>query len=294
MPYDSGKQYQDASLAALRGVVDRSAPAPRAGIPPVSHARQEFQTTDRQEVEFMQAMARAKQRARIAAMGKKKQHTSASPQTVSSLPQYQPPPPPALPAIIDPYKGVIGGIGGQVQAGVSQATADQAHAQKALPKGSDAVAGATVGDVGSAVRGNISGTGSDLKNDLSSRAAQFILQQMQQRQQIQQSYLDKQGQNQLSPSELRQLIAAGIDPNSININDPYAVAAALGQSERKASTKYGLSLGTLSSLVAAGIDPAKYKNDPEGAAIALGKARQKKTPSLSDAKALMDAYKGLR
>jgi len=274
----------------------RAAPPPKAGggVPPVTKSNDNFLTNEGAEISTMKAIAALQRQAYAQAGGRRRKGGKGSSRKPSGFQYPTPtgpalPPPPTFSPIINPYQSIIAGIGGQVQQAQGRVQGEQAQATQAL-RGlggpTTEVPGASLGDVGGAASASLQGLGSDISGSLRSQMAQFIIRQIQQRQQIQADYLKQaqaaqlafQQQNQFTPDMLRQLIASGINPNTVDTSNPFAIAAALGKAQAGRGNS-GLSLSTITQLTQAGIDYRLYENDPKGAAEALGKAKRNSTPS---------------
>lgn len=201
---------------------------------------------------------------------------------------FTPAAPPASPPIVNPFPKVLAGVRADSATAQKAVAADAKAAQQALRglgEHGTAVAGAGSADIAAGAASGIEGTARGISSNISAQAARFIMEQIAQRQQFQ---MEQAQRNQITPDTLRQLVAAGIDPSRVNLNDPFSVAMALGQAQRGSGS--GLSFGQIASLAQAGIDPSQYQDDPFAAAVALGRAkRSQSVPSASDIAALLKA-----
>jgi hypothetical protein len=261
------------------------------GGPPVATRKGGLTTAKDHYVDYLDTWRRA-QRAAVKRRASGKRSSGGGSQ-FGGIP-YGPPQQQGTQPIINPFPKVLAGVAADTKDAQKQVALANKQAQKAL-KGlgvnGPGVAGAGSADIYAGSASGIEGTSRGIRQGIGTDAAKFVMEQIAQRQQFQMEQMQR---NQITPDTLRQLVAAGIDPNRVNLNDPFAVAMALGQAQRQGqSGGGGLSFGQIASLAQAGIDPSQYQNDPFGAAMALGKSkRSSTTPSAADIAALIKAASG--
>jgi hypothetical protein len=258
------------------------------GAPPVSTKKADFKSSDKHYALKLNAYNRALRNAAKKRAAAKKKAPLSGPGSFAGI-NFAAQAPPSQP-LINPFPQVLKGVAADTREAKGQVSRGRKEAERALKDlgvGGGGVAGAGVGDIYAGGLSGIDSTSRGIRSGINTEAQKFILQQIQQRQQFQMEQMQR---NQITPDTLRQLVASGIDPNSVNLNDPFAVAVALGQAQRSSGgSGGGLSFGQIASLAQAGIDPDLYRDDPYGAAKALGKSKRKTGPSQSDIAALLKA-----